>query len=136
MKFENIINNNLSNRFKQKESLIKLRRVRSHENKPFLISDVLILNKKLKNIDRKIFEDSKDQNLLNILKKNLKFKYNYNEQIFYSSTLDKTESTILREPIYKPTLIIEWFFYDNYDKLLFIDKETLTKSVKFKNFYV
>ena len=32
LKFENIINNNLSNRFKQKESLIKLRRVRSHEN--------------------------------------------------------------------------------------------------------
>ena len=136
MKFENIINNNLSNRFKQKESLIKLRRVRSHENKPFLISDVLILNKKLKNIDRKIFEDSKDQNLLNILKKNLKFKYNYNEQIFYSSKLDKIESTILREPIDSPSLIIEWFFFDNNDKILFIDKETLTKSVKFKNFYV
>ena len=95
LKFENIINNNLSNRFKQKESLIKLRRVRSYQNKIFLISDALILNKKLKNIDKRIFEDSKDQNLLNILKKNLKFTYNYNEQIFYSSKLDKTESTIL-----------------------------------------
>ena len=72
---------------------------------------------------------------MNILNKNLKFKYNYNEQIFYSSKLEKTEATILREPIDSPSLIIKWFFIDNNGKLLFIDKETLTKSVKFKNFY-
>ena len=73
---------------------------------------------------------------MNILNKNLKFKYNYNEQIFYSSKLEKTEATILIEPIDSPSLIIKWFFFYNNDKLLFIDKETLTKSVKFNNFYI
>ena len=87
-------------------------------------------------IDKKIFENSKDQNLINVLKKNLKFKCNCSEQVIYSTKLDKSESILLREPVDSPALIIEWFFYDKYDKLLFIDKETLTKSVKFKNFYV
>ena len=136
MKFENIINNDLSNEFNINESLVQLRRVRSHKNIPFLISDVLILNKKQKLIDKKIFEDPKDQNLINVLTKNLKFMYNYSEQVIYSTKLDKSESILLREPVDSPALIIKWFFYDKYDKLLFIDKETFIKSVKFINSYV
>ena len=87
-------------------------------------------------IDKKIFEDPKDQNLINVLKKNLKFMYNYSEQVIYSTKLDKSESILLREPADSPAIIIKWFFYDKYDKLLFIDKETFIKSVKFINSYV
>ena len=57
-------------------------------------------------------------------------------QVIYSIKLDKSESILLRVPADSPAIIIKWIFYDKYDKLLFIDKETFIKSVKFINSYV